>query len=301
MTDQTSITRTQDCYVALELSRRTWLVGAILPDSPKVWTMAVPGRDTFALLASLEQLKVRAEQACDCEAILRVCFEAGYDGFWIARFLINQGIDTTVLDVTSFLVSRRGRRVKTDRDDVEAMCNTLKAFLLGDKSVCRPVALPTPEEEDARRICRERTQLTKERTRHINRIKALFNFHGIRDFAGLQTAALINRLSDIRTGDDRPLGPHIRRELRRQMEPLELVNRQNKHLDAALALAKAMQEMLPPKKRNNNEPCRRSQGRHMFPSPEPMAKDVQARRKRGRPPLPRLTPIDAAQRILGYV
>ena len=139
MTEQVSKTRPQDCYVALELSRRTWLVGAILPDSPKVRTMAVLGGDTSALLASLEQLRVRAVQACDCEVKLRVCFEAGYDGFWIARFLIKQGIDTTVLDATSFLVSRRGRSVKTDRVDVEAMCNTLKAFLLGDKFVCRPV------------------------------------------------------------------------------------------------------------------------------------------------------------------
>ncbi|WP_416832705.1 MAG: IS110 family transposase [Erythrobacter sp.] len=231
MTDRTSNTRTQDCYVALELSRRTWLVGAILPDSPKVRTMAVPGGDTSALLACLEQMRARAVQACDCDANLRVCFEAGYDGFWIARFLIDQGIDTIVLDATSFLVSRRGRRVKTDRVDVEAMCNTLKAFLLGDKSVCRPVVLPTPEEEDSRRICRERTQLTKERTRHVNRIKALLNLHGIRDFAGLQTGVLKNRLTDLRTGDGRSLGPHIRRELTRQMERLELVNRQIKALE----------------------------------------------------------------------
>ncbi len=71
----------------------------------------------------------------------------------------------------------------------------------------------------------------------------------------------------------------------------------NKHLDAALAMAKAMQEMLPARKRNNNEPCRRSQGSHLFPAPEP-AEEAAVKRKRGRPPLRRLTPIEAAQRLL---
>ena len=72
---------------------------------------------------------------------------------------------------------------------------------------------------------------------------------------------------------------------------------ENKHLDAALAMAKAMQEMLPPRKRNNNEPCRRSQGTHMFPPPQPQ-EGAPVKRKRGRPPLPRLCPIEAAQRML---
>lgn len=72
---------------------------------------------------------------------------------------------------------------------------------------------------------------------------------------------------------------------------------ENKHLDAALAMAKLLQEQLPPRKRNNNEPCRRSQPTHMFPSPA-QAQEAPVKRKRGRPPLPRLTPIEAAQRLL---
>lgn len=75
---------------------------------------------------------------------------------------------------------------------------------------------------------------------------------------------------------------------------------ENKHLDAALAMAKAMQAMLPPRKRNNNEPGRRSQGSHMFPAPA-KAEDQPGKRKRGRPPLPRLSPIEAAQRMLEHV
>ncbi|CDO34101.1 Integrase catalytic region (fragment) [Novosphingobium sp. KN65.2] len=72
---------------------------------------------------------------------------------------------------------------------------------------------------------------------------------------------------------------------------------ENEHLDAALAMAKAMQEQLPARKRNNNEPCRRSQPFHMFAVPERL-ETPDVKRKRGRPPLPRLTPIEAAQRLL---
>src|SRR5690606_18712066 len=114
-----------ECYVALELSRSKWLVGALLPRSEKVSTISVAGGDTEKLLAALEKIVARAAEAGHPNARLRVCFESGYDGFWLARFLIDRGIDTTVLDASSFLVSLRGRRVKTDRVDVESM-----AFIL---------------------------------------------------------------------------------------------------------------------------------------------------------------------------
>ncbi len=125
-----------NCYVALELSRNKWLVGALLPGQDKVVTISVKGGDTDGLLDALNRLVSRAAEKGYSNARLRVCFEAGYDGFWLARFLIDRDIDTTVLDASSFLVSRRGRRVKTDRVDVEAMAFVLKAFLLGDRAVC---------------------------------------------------------------------------------------------------------------------------------------------------------------------
>ena len=156
----------QDCYVALELSRAKWLVGALLPGRSKITTTLVPGGDTAALLDVLTRLAARATRDSGAPVALKVCYEAGYDGFWLARFLISHGIETHVLDPASFLVSRRGRRAKTDRIDVEAMVLTLKAFLLGDRSVCRDVIIPSPEQEDAKRLSRERTQLAAEKTRH---------------------------------------------------------------------------------------------------------------------------------------
>ncbi|WP_246728188.1 hypothetical protein [Rhizobium leguminosarum] len=118
-------------------------------------TITVAGGNGEALLSALLRVQSMTRNRSPsgfAAGSLRVCFEAGYDGFWLARFLLNSGIDTTVLDPSSFLVSRRGRRVKTDRIDVEAMVFTLKAYLLGDRSVCRPVRLPSIDEEDAKRL-----------------------------------------------------------------------------------------------------------------------------------------------------
>ncbi|MDR6820974.1 transposase [Neorhizobium sp. 2083] len=223
-----------DCYIALELSQKTWLVGYLLPGSDKVQTITVAGGNAEALLSALLRIQSMTRDRSPsgfAAGPLRVCFEAGYDGFWLARFLLNSGIDTTVLDPSSFLVSRRGRRVKTDRIDVEAMVFTLKAYLLGDRSVCRPVRLPSLDEEDAKRLSRERTQLKKERTRHVNRIRALLVLHGIRSVPGLWGGRWKEALSNIRTGDGRGLGRFIFRELCRQFERLDLVHSQLKALE----------------------------------------------------------------------
>ncbi|QTK82710.1 Transposase [Agrobacterium tumefaciens] len=229
-----SAERVNDCYVALELSQRTWLIGFLLPGTVKVQIMTVAGGDAEALLSALGRIESLAGTRLppECTMVsMRVCYEAGYDGFWLARYLIDRGIDTTILDPSSFLVSRRGRRVKTDRIDVEAMVFTLKAYLLGDRSVCRPVRLPSVAEEDAKRLSRERTQLKKERTRHVNRIRALLVLHGIRSVPGLWGGRWKEALSNIRTGDGRELGRFIFLELCRQFERLDLVHSQLKSLE----------------------------------------------------------------------
>jgi transposase len=234
-----------DCYVALELSRAKWLVGALLPGSENVATTPVTGGDTDKLLAALDRIAMKASDAGYVNVRLRVCFEAGYDGFWLARFLIDRGIDTNVLDASSFLVSRRGRRAKTDRVDVESMAFVLKAFLLGDRSVCRPVRIPSPDEEDAKRIARERAQLLKERTRNVNRIRALLNLQGIREVRGLWGGKWQEWLAHTRTGDGRLLGPFLLRELGRHFERLELLASQLKALEGERAALIAQETKIP--------------------------------------------------------
>ena len=168
-------------YAAIELSKSTWLVAVLSPSSDRVKLRQLSGGDTAALVGMLETMRASAEQMCQRPTEIVVCFEAGYDGFWLARFLRKRGIRTSVIDSTSFLVDRRSRRAKTDRLDAESMVRTFRSFDQGNRTVCREVRVPTPEEEDAKRLDRERLQLSAERTRHVNRIRALLNLHGIRE------------------------------------------------------------------------------------------------------------------------
>ncbi len=109
-----------------------------------------------------------------------LCYEAGYDGFWLARLLEQRGIECLVMEPASLQVNRRARRVKTDRVDVGHLLHTLIAWCRGERHVCSMVVIPSVEEEDLRRSHRERERLVRERTAHINRIKGLLFGQGIR-------------------------------------------------------------------------------------------------------------------------
>jgi transposase len=220
------------CPVALELSRSTWLVGVLPPNGARVRSFAVRGGNAEGLLERLRAIADRLAVELGRDVELKVGFEAGFDGFWLARFLLQRGVDTLVLDSSSFLVSRRGRRVKTDRIDVEAIAYILRAHLAGDPTVCRLVRIPTPEEEDAKRLSRERTRLASEKTRHVNRIRGLLALHGIRDVKGLWGGEWRAQLDALTTGDGRSLGRFLRAEIAREFERLHLVLSQMKQLEA---------------------------------------------------------------------
>ncbi len=157
--------------IAIELSRSTWLVAARLPGVVKPRLHKIDAGDTAVLLAYLSSLQKRAsaQAKTDAAPALHCCFEAGRDGFRLHRFLTTHGIANHGLEPTSILVNRRARRAKTDRLDAEGMLRVLAAYLQGDRQVCSMVRVPTPEEEDAKRIHREREHLVQERLRIENR------------------------------------------------------------------------------------------------------------------------------------
>lgn len=224
-------------FVSIELSKRSWLVASLLPDAAKISLHTVPGGDSGLLLNHLRKLEERAKRRAGNSAAIRLCFEIGYDGFWLARLLRSHGIDTYVLDPASFLVSRKGKRAKTDRIDAEAMVGILKAYLGGDHSVCRPVIVPTPEEEDARRLMRERGDLVSERTRMVSRIRGLLALHGIRDVRALSGGDWAKQLDAMVTGDGRPLPPNLRRQIERCFGRLSVLNEQVKEIEAERSVA----------------------------------------------------------------
>lgn len=93
-----------------------------------------------------------------------------------------------------------------------------RSFDQGDRTVCREIHVPTPEEEDAKRLDRERLQLSAERTRHVNRIRALLNLHGIREVKALWGGVWRKWLQMVKAADDEPLGKFLAAELTREFE-----------------------------------------------------------------------------------
>ena len=196
-------------FAALELSRSTWIVALHSPVADKVSQHRVEGGDSEALLALMVQRQKQAEARLGQPVRIVCCFEAGYDGFWLHRWLCTQGVENRVLDAASLLVDRRARRAKTDRLDAAGLLRTLMALERGETQVCRVVRVPTPEQEDARRRSRERTRLVVERGQHTNRIKGLLMTQGIRDFEPTRRDWQ-ERLDELHTPDGQPLAPCLR-------------------------------------------------------------------------------------------
>jgi transposase len=165
--------------VAIELSRRTWVVTIYNPDRDKISRHRVTGGDHGELLALIGRVGERVARVSGTVPAVVSCYEAGYDGFWLHRRLTSAGITNYVFDPASIAVEQRGRRAKTDRIDGEQLLRTLMAYRRGEPRVVRIVHVPTPEQEDARRASRERDRLIKEQGGHINRIKSLLRLLGM--------------------------------------------------------------------------------------------------------------------------
>lgn len=219
-------------FVSLELSKSTWLVTSLSPGSEKMSRHSVPGGDVSALLTCLDALRDKAQAREGQRYPVIAIQEAGLDGFWIHRALESEdSVTSHVVDAASIAVSRRHRRAKTDRIDGETLVRTLMAWMRGEPRVCSMVRVPTAEEEDRRRIGRERKALVKERTLHTNRIKGLLFSVGIRGYEPTRRDRR-ERLEDLRMGDGKPLPVHLKGQLSREIDRLELLAEQIRHVEA---------------------------------------------------------------------
>jgi transposase len=210
-------------FVSLELSRSTWLITSLSPGSgEKMSKHSVRGGDTAGLLDLLARLQTRAQARTGSIFPVIVIQEAGLDGFWVHRALAKEGFESHVVDAASVLTSRRRRRAKTDRIDGETLLRTLLAYKRGEPRVCSMVRAPSPEEEDRRRVCRERKTLIAERVQHVNRIKGLLFAQGISGYEPLRRDRR-RRLEELTTGDGRPLPVHLKAQIGRELDRLELL------------------------------------------------------------------------------
>jgi transposase len=221
-----STTATPVLYLAFELGWREWKLGFSTSPAQPVRQRTVRARDLQGLGKEIAKAKQRFGLAP--ETAVRCCYEAGRDGFWLHRYLIEQGLDNVIVESASIEVNRRARRAKSDRLDVEKLVRMLLRYHSGERKVWSVVRVPSREDEDRRQLHRDLQELKGERTQHINRIKGLL--------AGLGLEAEVScdfpeRLQALRTWEGAAVPAGLQERLLREFARWQFVDRQIRDLE----------------------------------------------------------------------
>src|SRR6187549_4051348 len=219
--------------VVVEMSESSWLVAGLVPGVDRQPLKKV-APDPAELLRLLERWRAEAMRTGRTMGRMALAYEAGRDGFWLARWLRARGVEVYVIHATSVAVSREHRRAKTDRLDTGLLKRVFLGWLRGEPDHCHMAAIPTLAEEDAKRPNREREGLVRERTRLVNRMKSCLVRFGVRTFKPTLRNAP-DRLATLRTPEGVPLPPNTLLELRRDMARLRFVMDQIKEVEEARA------------------------------------------------------------------
>ena len=217
--------------VVIEMSQLSWLVAGIVPGVERQ-PLKKMKPDEAQLLALLYRWRDEASRAGHHVSRIAVAFEAGRDGFWLARWLKAHAIDAHVMHASSIAVSREHRRAKTDRLDTELLKRAFLGWLRGERGHCKMVAIPTINVEDAKRPNRERENLVSEESRIVNRLKAALARLGIRGFNPKLKKAP-ERLEGLRTPEGEAIPPNTMAELRRDMARRQFVRKQILEIETA--------------------------------------------------------------------
>jgi transposase len=165
-------------YVAFELGKKEWKLAMTSGFGVAPWLRSVASGDWRGVERALAQGRARFGVAADAPVVS--CYEAGRDGFWIHRALLQRGLRNRVVDSASIEVNRRARRAKTDRLDALKLVMMLVRVCLGERGVWSEVHVPSVAVEAARQVSRERTALTQEQTRLTNQVKGWLATWGAR-------------------------------------------------------------------------------------------------------------------------
>ena len=220
----TALEQDSTIIAVIEMSQSKWLVAALVPGVERQPLKKLDAQEE-GLLKLLHRWRAEAGQAGRTIKRIVVAYEAGRDGFWLARWLRARDVEAYVIHPTSIAVSREHRRAKTDRLDTELLIRAFLGWLRGEMRHCSMVAIPTIEEEDARRPNRERQNLVTEQTRLVNQMKAIFTRFGIRSFRPTLRKAE-DKLKGLRTAEGTPLPENTRAEVCRHLARLRVVREQ---------------------------------------------------------------------------
>ena len=220
----TALEQDSTLIAVIEMSQSHWLVAGMIPGLGRQALKKLDA-DASELLQLLGRWRAEALRAGREIKRIAVAYEAGRDGFWLARWLRAHAVESYVMHASSVAVSREHRRAKTDRLDTELLLRAFLGWLRGEKRHCSMAAIPSAAQEDARRPNRERENLVGEQTRIVNRIKAILARFGIRTFKPTLRKAE-DKLAVVRTAEGMPLPPNTCAELRRNLARLRLVREQ---------------------------------------------------------------------------
>src|ERR671911_122917 len=227
----TALEQDSTVIAVIEMSQSKWLVAAVIPGVERQPLKKLDA-DEEALLKLLHRWRNEANRAGRAIKRIVVAYEAGRDGFWLARWLRTRDVEAYVIHPTSVAVSREHRRAKTDRLDTELLKRAFLGWLRGEREHCKMVAVPTLGEEDAKRPSRERESLVAEQSRIINRVKSALARLGVRGFnPKLRKAA--GRLVDLSTPEGEPIPPNTLAAIRRDLERRQLLREQIKQIETA--------------------------------------------------------------------
>lgn len=215
----------------IEMSAQSWLVAGLVPCVERQPLKKLKP-EAQMLLALLERWQREAVRAGCAVTRIAVAYEAGRDGFWLARWLMARGIEVHVIHAASVAVSREHRRAKTDRLDTELLKRAFLGWLRGEREHCKMVAIPSAAEEDARRPGRERATLVGEATRLTNRVKSALARIGIRGF-NVKLKGAAEKLALLSMPGGEPVPPNTLAEMQRDLARRDLVRAQIRDIETA--------------------------------------------------------------------
>jgi transposase len=214
-------------YLAFELSEEKWRLGFSIGLAQSPREREIKARDIGELRKEINLAKRRFRLS---EATkVKSCYEAGRDGFWLHRCLLARGVENLVVDSASIEVSRRAKRVKTDRLDVKKLLSMLIRYHGGDRRIWSVVNVPSVEAEDNRHLHRQLETLKAARKRHICRIKALLATQGLKSSVG---RSFLDDLEGLRLWDGSPVQPGLRARLKREFNLKQVIETEIRALEA---------------------------------------------------------------------
>lgn len=213
-------------FMAIEIGEAKWKLGFSTGMGQRPRIRVIEARQMKRL--ETEILAAKARFKLSESAKVHSCYEAGREGFWPHRALIELGVDNVVVDSSSIEVNRRARRAKSDRLDVVKLCEQLIRHTAGERKVWSVVRVPTEAQEDHRQLQRELMACRRDLAKIVVRVKGLLCTQGPR--LG-QRGSVPDDVASFKRWDGEPLPERLRARLQREAAKAKLLEKQRRELE----------------------------------------------------------------------